>query len=161
MCNFRKIDFELMKPKTKEGIEKMIGVWDYDGHYTHFKTLGAKRYLVRYDNGDMVLTVAGLSKRNGLDYMKKVCNNDYKKVFNMFDDELYIPSEETGKNTHTYIDEEMKIQSIDYQGNKENVYIPSSIHLGKCEFTLSISKQYNKFLRDLKDGYLFKNRKGV
>ncbi len=161
MCNFRKIDFELMKPKTKEGIEKMIGVWDYDGHYTHFKTLGAKRYLVRYDDGNMVLTVAGLSKRNGLDYMKKVCNNDYKKVFNMFDDELYIPSEETGKNTHTYIDEEMKIQSIDYQGNKENVYIPSSIHLGKCEFTLSISKQYNKFLRDLKDGYLFKNRKGV
>jgi hypothetical protein len=161
MCNFRKIDFELMKPKTKEGIEKMIGVWDYDGHYTHFKTLGAKRYLVRYDDGNMALTVAGLSKKNGLEYMKKVCNNDYEKVFNMFDNELYIPSEETGKNTHTYIDDEMKIQSIDYQGNVEDIYIPSSIHLGKCEFTLSISKQYNKFLRDLKDGYLFKNRKGV
>ena len=47
--------------------------------------------------------------------MKRVCNNDYKKVFDMFNDELYIPAEETGKNTHTYIDEEMKIQSIDYQ----------------------------------------------
>ena len=161
MCNFRKIDFNLMKPKTKEGIEKMMGVWDYDGHYTHFKTLGAKRYLVRYDDGNMALTVAGLSKKNGLEYMKKVCNNDYKKVFNMFDDELYIPSEETGKNTHTYIDEEMKIQSIDYQGNVEDIYIPSSIHLGKCEFTLSISKQYTKFLKDFREGYLFKNRKGV
>lgn len=161
MCDFRKLDFDLMKPKTKEGIEKMMGVWDYDGHYTHFKTLGAKRYLVRYDNEDLVLTVAGLSKKNGINYMTRICNNDYKKVFDMFDDELYIPADETGKNTHTYIDEEMKIQSIDYQGNKENVYIPSSIHLGKCEFTLSISKQYNKFLRDFKDGYLFKNNKGV
>ena len=161
MCNFRKIDFNLMKPKTKEGVDKMMGVWDYDGHYTHFKTLGAKRYLARYDNENLVLTVAGLSKKNGINYLNKICNNDYKKVFEMFDDELYIPSEETGKNTHTYIDDEMKIQSIDYQGNKENIYIPSSIHLGKCEFTLSISKQYNKFLTDFKDGYLFKNNKGV
>lgn len=161
MCDFRKIDFNLMKPKTKEGVEKMIGVWDYDGHYTHFKTLGAKRYLVRYDNGDMVLTVAGLSKKNGIEYMKKVCNNDYKKVFDMFNDELYIPADETGKNTHTYIDEEMKIQSIDYQGNVEDIYIPSCIHLEKCEFTLSISKQYGKFLKDFREGYLFKNRKGV
>ena len=79
----------------------------------------------------------------------------------MFDDELYIPADETGKNTHTYIDEEMKIHSIDYQGNKENIYIPSSIHLGKCEFTLSISKQYSKFLKDFKEGYLFTSRKGV
>jgi len=161
MCSFRKIDFNLMKPKTKEGIEKMMGVWDYDGHYTHFKTLGAKRYLVRYDDGNMALTVAGLSKKNGLEYMKKVCNNDYEKIFNMFDDELYIPADETGKNTHTYIDDEMKIHSIDYQGNVEDIYIPSSIHLGKCEFTLSISKQYSKFLKDFKEGYLFTSRKGV
>lgn len=161
MCNFRKIDFNLMKPKTKDGVEKMIGVWDYEGHYTHFKTLGAKRYLVRYDNGDMALTVAGLSKKNGIEYMKRVCNNDYRKVFDMFNDELYIPADETGKNTHTYIDEEMRIQSIDYQGNVEDIYIPSCIHLGKCEFTLSISKQYGKFLKDFREGYLFKNRKGV
>jgi len=161
MCEFRKIDFKLMKPKTKEGVEKMIGVWDYDGHYTHFKTLGAKRYLVRYDNGELALTVAGLSKKNGIEYMKKVCNNDYRKVFNMFNDELYIPADETGKNTHTYIDEEMRIQSLDYQGNVEDIYIPSCIHLGKCEFTLSISKQYGKFLKDFREGYLFKNRKGV
>jgi len=161
MCNFRKIDFNLMKPKTKEGIEKMMGVWDYDGHYTHFKTLGAKRYLVRYDNGELALTVAGLSKKNGIEYMKRVCNNDYEKVFDMFNDELYIPADETGKNTHTYIDEEMRIQSIDYQGNVEDIYIPSCIHLDKCEFTLSISKQYGKFLKDFREGYLFKNRKGV
>lgn len=161
MCDFRKLDFNLMKPKTKEGIEKMMGVWDYDGHYTHFKTLGAKRYLVRYDDGFLQLTVAGLSKKNGIEYMNKICDNDYKKVFDMFDDELYIPADETGKNTHTYIDDEMKIQSIDYQGNIEDVTIPSAIHLGKCEFTLSISKQYNKFLQDFKDGYLFKNNKGV
>lgn len=161
MCDYNKIDFDLLKPKTKDGVEKMIGVWDFDGHYTHFKTLGAKRYLVRYDNGKMELTVAGLSKKNGIEYMQRICNNDHIKVFSMFDDELYIPSNETGKNTHTYIDDEMKVQITDFQGNKEDITIPSSIHLGECEFTLSLSKQFNRFLQDFKDGYLFTNRKGV
>lgn len=161
MCEFRKIDFNLMKPKTKEGIIKMIGVWDYDGFYTHFKTLGAKRYLVRFEDGNMQLTVAGLSKKNGIEYLKRICDNDYKKVFNMFNDELYIPSNETGKNTHTYIDDEMTVQTVDYLGNSEIVEIPSSIHLGECEFTLSISKQYGKFLKDFRDGYLFIATKGV
>ena len=161
MCDFRKVDFDLMTPKTKDGIKKPMGIWDYDGHYTHFKTLGAKRYLVRYDSGKVALTVAGLSKKNGVDYMMKKSKGNIKKLFNMFDDELYIPPDETGKNTHTYIDEIMTIQSEDYQGNIEEITIPSSIHLGKCEFTLSISKQYNRFLRDLREGYLFTVTKGV
>ena len=79
----------------------------------------------------------------------------------MFNDELYIPASETGKNTHTYIDEVMKIQSVDYQGNTEDITIPSAIHLGECEFTLSISKQYNKFLKDFRDGYVFTGSIGV
>ena len=43
MCEARKIDFALMKPKTIKGVEKLIGVWDDEGTDTHFKTLGGKR----------------------------------------------------------------------------------------------------------------------
>ena len=154
MCDFRKIDFDLMKPKTIKGIEKLIGVWDFEGIYDTFKTLGAKRYIVS-EGGKLHLTVAGLSKQNGVDYMLKICDNNIDKVFGIFNDDLYIPENETGKNTHTYIDEPISAMITDYQGNETEITSLSSVHLSPCEFTLSISKQYSKFLQDLKNGYLF------
>lgn len=157
MCQFRQIDFEMCKPKTIKGKEKLIGVWDFEGVYTKFKTLGAKRYIYEQD-GKLHITIAGLSKSNGVEYMLKACNNNIDKVFEMFNDNLYIPPEYTGKNTHTYIDTEMTETITDYQGHTETVYSPSSVHLSECDFTLSISRQYNKFLCMLRDGYLFVGR---
>lgn len=149
------LDKSLMKPKTIKGVEKPIGVWDFEGTYDYFKTLGAKRYLV-YEKGEFQLTVAGLSKSNGINYMKRVCNNDIQKVFDMFNDELYIPSNETGKHTHTYIDNTYEIEVIDYNGLPCHVKTNSGVHLSECEFTLSLSKQYAKFIEDFKNGYIFK-----
>lgn len=155
VCNHYKFNPDLLKPKTKDGVEKMLGVWDFEGTYSRFKTLGAKRYLVE-ENSKLQLTVAGLSKQNGVKYMLEQSNNCNTTVFNMFDDSLYIPASETGKNTHTYIDNELKFKITDYQGNDSTIETLSSIHLEPCDFTLSISKQYNEFLRQLSKGYIFK-----
>lgn len=43
-----------------------LGVWEHDGLYTTFKTLGAKKYLVQKSNGNLEVTVAGLSKEKGV-----------------------------------------------------------------------------------------------
>ena len=93
MTDFHGLDFNRLSPKNIDGVPKMIGVWDYEGYYTRFKTLGAKRYLVEEEN-ELTLTVAGLSKKNGVNYMLKESNNDNTKVFVMFDDYLKIPKEE-------------------------------------------------------------------
>ena len=162
MCEFRQIEFERLKPKTIKGVEKMIGVWDFEGIYTHFKTLGAKRYLVRSKKDEKLhLTVAGLSKQNGVEYMLRICNNDYEKVFENFNDDLYIPENETGKHTHTYIDSPITSMITDYQNNVVEVTALSGVHLSPCEFTLSISKQYSKFLHDLRNGYLFTGTRAI
>ena len=161
MCKARNIDFALMKPKTIKGVEKLIGVWDYEGTYTHFKTLGAKRYLVRHDDGSMEITVAGLSKQRGVEYLLEICDNDYSKVFDMFNDDLFIPASETGKNTHTYIDDEMTAEVTDYKGYSATVTALSGVHLSECEFTLSISSQYSKFLENYRNGYIFAGAKNV
>lgn len=162
MCKFRQIEFERLKPKTIKGVEKMIGVWDFEGIYTHFKTLGAKRYLVRSKKDEKLhLTVAGLSKQNGVEYMLRICNNDYEKVFANFNDDLYIPENETGKHTHTYIDSPITSMITDYQNNVVEVTALSGVHLSPCEFTLSISKQYSKFLHDLRNGYLFTGTRAI
>ena len=162
MCKFRQIEFERLKPKTIKGVEKMIGVWDFEGIYTHFKTLGAKRYLVRSKKDEKLhLTVAGLSKQNGVEYMLRICNNDYEKVFANFNDDLYIPENETGKHTHTYIDSPITSMITDYQNNVVEVTALSGVHLSPCEFTLSISQQYSKFLHDLRNGYLFTGTRAI
>lgn len=154
MCNEMKFDTALLTPKTIKGVPKPLGVWEFEGNYNRFKTLGAKRYLVQ-EGEHYSLTVAGLSKANGMDYIKKECDNDSDAIFNMFNDDLYIPSDKTGKMTHTYIDYEQAHQVTDYLGNTVTEHALSGVHLGACDFTLSISKQYLKFLANLKDGYIY------
>ena len=160
MCDHYNLDPELLTPKTRDGIPKPMGVWEFEGNYDMFKTLGAKRYMV-LENGKYQLTVAGLSKKNGMDYIIESNDNDAEKIFNAFNDQLYIPADKTGKMTHTYIDDEMKMIITDYLGNTEIVTSKSAIHLEACDFTLSISDQYKQFLRNLSKGYIYKGVKHV
>lgn len=155
---YYELDPNLLSPKTVQGVSKPLGVWDFEGYYTRFKTLGAKRYLVEEDN-HLYLTVAGLSKMNGVHYMIEQCNNDFTKVFDMFTDELKIPKENTGKNTHTYIDEEITETIVDYQGNKEVITSMSGVHLEPTSFSLSISDYFVKFYTMLQNGYTIKGDK--
>lgn len=154
MCNYYKLDVNDLKPKNIQGIEKPIGVWDYEGTSEKFKTLGAKRYLTLTDN-KLELTVAGLSKKNGLEYMIEQCGGNYHKVFDYFNDELYIPAERTGKMTHTYIDESITFIATDYLGNSTEVTTHSGVHLESVDFTLSLSKQYANFIKQVMNGYLY------
>lgn len=156
MCKYNNFNFEDLQPETQNGVKKLIGVWDFDGEYSRFKTLGAKRYLVEYkDTKELEITVAGLGKKNGVAYMKNYCNNNNFKVFEMFTNSLYIPKGETGKSTHTYIDKEHTFICKDYLGNKTKIETLSGVHLEECDFTLSISDLYINFLNNIMKGYLF------
>lgn len=159
-CNELDLDPALLSPKNNKGVEKPLGIWEHEGHYSHFKTLGAKRYLYR-ENGKFHLVVAGLSKQNGMRYIEKITGGDIDKVFAAFNDELFIPAEETGKMTHTYIDTEREQLITDYRGIEAIVNSKSGIHLEPCEFTLSISEQYAKFLKMLSQGFIFSGVKHI
>lgn len=153
MCEHYKISFELCKPKTITGKEKLIGVWDYEGKYNYFKTLGAKRYLY-YDN-ELHATIAGVSKQGVIDYFnnkyENVSRETYiKNVFRDFNNGLHIPEEYTGKLTHTYIDDEMRGEITDYKGKTFSYYEKSGIHLSKTDYELSLSRLFIDFLRGVK-----------
>ena len=151
MMDYHQLNPSRLSPKTIKGEIKPLGVWEFEGIYSMFKTLGAKRYLVR-ENGHNKLTVAGLSKKNGMDYIESQCGGDANKVFNMFDDSLYIPADATGKMTHSYIDDEQELLIVDYNGIPARVISPSAIHLDKCDFTLSMSEKYSYFLKCYESG---------
>lgn len=42
-----------------------MGVYEYEGEYKEFKTLGAKKYAYTYDDGVAHITVAGVPKKKG------------------------------------------------------------------------------------------------
>ena len=56
----------------KDGKKQYLGVWDFDGHYTKFKTLGSKKYVYEhYDKNnekEIVSTISGVSKKKGKKY---------------------------------------------------------------------------------------------
>ena len=86
---------------------------------------------------------------------------NHRKVFDDFNDDLYIPSANTGKMTHTYIDTLNEFEIVDYMGQLAFVSTESGIHLEPCDFTLSISNAYMTFIKNLRMGYVFKGVKHI
>lgn len=147
-----------IEPETMDGIKKCLGVWDFDGHYSDFKTLGAKRYIVRYSNdvrnsdknkGRHELTVSGLNKKVCLPWMLEKFGET--GIFEAFSDSLYVPPEYTGKNTHTYIDDERTGIVTDYLGNTARYRELSGVHLGPADYSLSISQEYADYLMQVNE----------
>ena len=136
---YHNIPLDYISPKTIKGEKKTLGVWDFDGFYTDFKTLGAKRYIFRKDN-KLSITVCGLSKKSGKEFIE-----NQQKPFLFFNDGMFIDCEHTGKMTHTYIDREIENVITDYLGNTAYYHEKSFIHLEKTDYILSLSDMYIKY----------------
>lgn len=136
------IPVEKQAPVTNDGVVKPIGVWDNDGKYKKFKTLGAKRYIYEDDNG-LQITIAGVTKKQAKYLTEKYGDH----VFENFDNFLYFPPEQTGKLTHTYIDGVRKGYVIDYQGNEQKFYERSAVHLEPAQYMLSMGTEFLEFLQ--------------
>lgn len=149
MCDFCSIDFDLTRPKTKEGVYKPLGAWDYEGNYKYFKTLGAKRYIYTDNDDELHITIAGLSKKSGAGYMAS-----RKDPYKFFNNDMNIPKENTGKNTHTYIDNEIEGDITDYLGNKSHMVSKSCVHLESASFNLSMADSYMELINNVSLGII-------
>lgn len=143
----QRIPIDKACPKTVDGVQKPIGVWDDEGTYRYFKTLGAKRYLTMDQAGKLKLTVAGVSKNDALNYML----HKYGRAgtFTHFQTGLEIAEDATGKLTHTYIDDEIEGDVIDVYGNVGYYHELSFIHLSAASYILSRSQDYIDYLKGI------------
>lgn len=145
-CMRLKMPLDSIAPKTIKGESKPLGVWDDDGHYKHFKTLGAKRYMYEDEKG-YHLTVAGTGKKSSMKYLEHLAKEKNCTPFDLFKGDLFIPAkyededgdikDGTGKNTHTYIDHAIDGDIVDYQGNKAHYHEESCIHLEPTEYNFT------------------------
>lgn len=160
------INPKLAEPKDIKGIKHPLGVWDPDdGDYKYFKTLGAKRYIDIDDSRNFEITIAGLSKSSGKQFMLKASKCHYKgdkvdlspdnvkKLFKFFNNNMYVPATATGKLASFYVD---KYNSFKVNG----VTIPAG---GGCllkpvDFTMSMAVSFEFILDMIAKGYRFGGR---
>ena len=131
-------DFE---PVDKNGVKHPLGIFDYEGKYKKFKTLGAKKYCYVDDDDKLHITVSGVSKK-GASALKSI--DDFKDGFTW-------GYHESGKLTHFYNDEQSKVKIIDADGN---IYINKykyGIILQPTTYTLGIDELYQSLFEDIQD----------
>lgn len=147
-CKYHGFSMELVEPKTVKGVKKLLGVWDFEGVYKRFKTLGAKRYMTEDADGNISMTVSGVNKKFAIPYLLEKYGPD--GIFDAFDHDLYIPPDYTGKNTHTYIDDVIKGTLVDYKGVPLDYEELSGVHLEKADYNLSISAAYINYMKGVR-----------
>ena len=146
-CRAYRLPLSMIRPKTIRGEEKPLGVWSDEGRIDKFKTLGAKRYMTE-KAGEVSITVAGLNKKVGdlLSEKAKLCGKD---VFSLFSDGMSIDGVDTDKLTHTYIDDSITAEIVDYMGKKCVIDAPSSVHLEPAPYMLSLSRTFINYLKKI------------
>ena len=81
-----------------------------------------------------------------------VDQTNIEKAFDFFSDNMYIPKGKTGKNTHTYIDEERSGKIKDYRGEEAEYHELSSVHLEESDYSLSSVYNLIKELLEMSEG---------
>ena len=141
VANFYNIDIKRFEPVDCIGIHHKIGLFDKDGEYLYFKTLGAKKYCyIDKATEKLHITVAGVPKK-GVSALKNNINN--------FNDNLFFNACDTGKKQIFYNDEQPVIKVIDYLGNEDVISEKKGICLMPCSYTLSKSLVYAPKLSDI------------
>ena len=155
-CDFHGFDYSVIRPKTVKGVEKPLGVWDFDGHYEKFKTLGAKRYLyTEKEKGqtlglqgesteeiiDIHCTIAGVNKKKGAEFFRQ-----QEQPFEVFDHMMEVDEDHSGRLISYYIDEPTSVVLTDYMGVEYPIFEETSVNFTKSSYNLTISPLYMMLL---------------
>lgn len=157
-----RLDINLFWPCTAKGKKKVIGLWEDEGVYEKFKTLGAKRYLtyktetssIVEDDGTEIqltepkfeLTVAGANKVKSMAYLRTT-----KDPFGNFDNGLKIPKEYSGRLILTYIDDEIEGDIVDMNGIPYHYHELSCVHMEQSDYHLSMTEEFIRRIQGIQD----------
>ena len=120
----------------RKGIRHYMGVWEHDGDYDRFKTLGAKKYVVDI-GGRCYSTIAGVSKKAGQRFFEK-------KGLEAFKIGAVIP--QSGHLVAFYNDDE--IHTIEVDGVKMET--ASNVALIDDTYTIGVTSDYLALMNEIK-----------
>lgn len=125
------------------GTTHYMGVFEDDGHYKRFVSLGAKKYAYEDDDGHLHITVAGVGKKKGAVELKAAGGLEAFQTGLIFRD--------AGGSEAIYNDRICKELNID--GHTlvlgPNLCLkPSTYTLKASSFAVEVSEDFEEFLRD-------------
>lgn len=115
-----------------------MGVYEADGEYQRFITLGAKRYAYEDMTGDLHITVSGVSKSAAA---------ELGTLYNFHDGFIFY---HPGKTQSDYIDRPTYAQ---YVFEDQAIEATSCVIISETTYDLSLSESYRNLLRLIEDGH--------
>lgn len=125
---------ELSAPDPK-GRRHYLGVFEDDGYYRRFKTMGAKKYCYEDEDGRLHVTISGVSKSIGPEELESLENFKEGFVFRK------------AGGTESIYNDVPPVKSIRRQGKE--IPIISNIYIRDSTYTLSLTMDYRRLLNYL------------
>ena len=144
----KKFTMQDLRPKDIKGRERPMGIWDYEGCYALFKTLGSKRYIT-YDGETLEPTVAGISPKNLSRYLMDSCDTVEDSI-RMFNNGMHVPQGYTGKLASIYYDD-VDLDVVDYLGRAYHIRQDHGVHLKPVDFTLTMTGSFLDLIKMLQE----------
>lgn len=138
VSNDLKIPIEKFSPLDKDGNAHTIGLFDFDGFYKEFKTLGAKKYAYIDKDNNIHITVSGVPKKGAAAL----------KNLDEFRNDFVFEYKYTGKNLIVYNDDQQEFNLTDYAGKKYAVKDRYGICIIPTTYKLGISDDYANLISD-------------
>lgn len=130
--------------ETENGERKsMLGIWENEGTYKQFRTMGAKKYAYIDDSDKMHITVSGLNPEKGAEYLQA------HGGMSAFKPGTQIPEEYSGRKTHRYNDV-VKAERITVEGH--TIEKGSSVALEDAHYVLGETLEWLETIDDIKEG---------
>lgn len=136
--------------RETDGKEIYLGIFEDEGIYEEFKTLGSKKYIYK-QNKKFKLTVAGMSKEGGIKAMEKIAKKNGVDILDVF--ELGVKMEDIGRTVSFYHDE---IEPVIIEVNGEEVETGANVGIVETTYTLGITNEYYELLFINEYGYRIK-----
>lgn len=140
----------------KHGIKHYMGVYENEGVYEKFITLGAKRYAY-IKKGKLALTVAGVSKKKNPDTGLSIASEELKENGGLKAFKFGFTFKKSGGSEIVYNDSPYGNYDID---NEHSIYITQNAVIRDSEYTIK-DNDYSTVLLDAKnlrdfEKYLYK-----
>lgn len=118
------------------GVAHYMGVYEDDGHYSKFATLGAKKYCYQFEDGKTHCTISGVNKKKGGAELDKHGGiSAFKEGFVFVD---------AGGTESIYNDDTDVILSID----GHELHVTSNVLIKDSTYTLGITEEYRRIIND-------------
>lgn len=138
VCDHYNINYEDTRPKSMDGLVQPLGHWLKVDDYKQFKVIGPKRYAVIDQDDNFSITVSGLDKTDGKEYILS------KGGMEAFTSTLYVPKEFTGKRLAIFEDKKCSGSVVDYQGITGDYDSLGHVYIKMEDFGMSLFDTVSK-----------------